>query len=138
MFYCEFCETFKNNYFHRTPLDDCFWNFKIQFLRRIKWFLYRLKNEWTLTQFIVFVHKCWGNWNFSSDIKFSLPAHTSCPTIFLGHLKSWQTIVIRTSKYRYVRLFMAEMESSKIIDEANLFCNISFHGFGLLCRFPNI
>ena len=57
VFYCEFCETFKSNYFYRTPLDDCFWNFKIQFLRRIKWFIYRLKKEWTLTRFIVFVHK---------------------------------------------------------------------------------
>ena len=23
---CEFCETFKNTFFYRTPLDDCFYN----------------------------------------------------------------------------------------------------------------
>ena len=25
MFSCEFCEIYKNSFFNRTPLDDCFW-----------------------------------------------------------------------------------------------------------------
>ena len=26
-FSCEFCKTFKNSFFHKTPLDDCFYMF---------------------------------------------------------------------------------------------------------------
>ena len=26
VFSCEFCEIFKNTFFYRTPLDDCFWS----------------------------------------------------------------------------------------------------------------
>ena len=29
VFPCEFCEISKNNFFYRTPLDDCFCKFKI-------------------------------------------------------------------------------------------------------------
>ena len=26
LFSCEFCEIYKNTFFHIAPLDDCFWN----------------------------------------------------------------------------------------------------------------
>ena len=36
---------------------------------------YRLRNKRALTWFIVFIHRCWGNWNFQCDIKFPLLSH---------------------------------------------------------------
>ena len=38
IFSCEFCEIFLNNFFHRTPLDDCFLNF-----------VKRAENKWVPT-----------------------------------------------------------------------------------------
>ena len=29
VFYCEFCEIFKNTFFYITPPDDCIWNMLI-------------------------------------------------------------------------------------------------------------
>ena len=106
---------------------------------------YKLRKEWTLTRFIIFVHKGWGNWNFPSDIKFSLPSGK-----FLGGIwKVDEQLSWKLQNIDYIwRNLVGEMESSKIIDEVNLFrnrpyyCtayfNLTHYIFGHLLNFKHI
>ena len=87
----------------------------------------KTKKKTALTLCIIFIHRYWSNWNFPSGLQLFLPSFHCLATLrkkISGKFEKLTNKLQNIGMQDYLgRNLVGEMESSKIIDEVNLFRN---------------